>query len=362
MPRAIILGYYGFGNTGDEALLEAIIHSLRVRRPDLILSVLTADPVGCARAFGVETANRWHPARVSALLRRSDLLICGGGTLLQDRTSLRSLAYYAGIILLARAMGKKVMIYANGLGPLVSAPGRWLAGRALRAADVVTLRDSKSMRELATLYPDLAGRARLTADPAFALTPAGRARAIEILAEAGVPAEHPLIAVSVRPWADLDYHAPLARALDRLAADQGLAALFLPMQRPGDAQAARRVMDLMRAPAFLLDRPLPAREYTAVLGMARLTVAMRLHAAILAATQGVPAVGLAYDPKVEGVVADLGLPALGGPAGLDDESLTGTLLEVLARRDELAADLARRVADLRERADENARLALSLLP
>lgn len=361
MSRAVILGYYGFANTGDEALLEAIVESLRRRCPGLGITVLTAVEPLSVEAPGLAAVNRWHPLHVVRAIRRADLLIAGGGSLLQDATSLRSLAYYVGIIILARLLDKRVMLYANGLGPLRTDPGRWLARQALEAADVITLRDRKSLAELGALFPDLAGKARLTADPVLLLRPEREDLADPLLADAGLPHGKPFIAACVRPWPGVAYEAPLAAALDRVAQRHGMATVFLPMQVSNDAEASRRVMAHMRSEAYLLNEPVQPRVFMGLLARAQAVAAMRLHAAILAAALHLPALGIAYDPKVEGVVTDLGLPILGQPGELTAERLAEGLGELILRREELGKALRNRVAELQALAEENATLAVSLL-
>ncbi len=356
MADVLILGYYGFGNVGDEAVLAALVDLLRRVRPDLRLAVLTADPAGTAAALPVTPVDRWRPAAVLGALRRSDLLLAGGGSLLQDATSLRSLLYYASLILTARACGKKVALFSNGLGPLRTAPGRALALAALRSAHYISLRDTLSLARLDAMAPRLATRAEVVPDPAFSLepAPAAAADALSLLAAAGADPHRPFLAVCLRPWTRppataADLVPLLAAALDRVAEETEYGVLFLPLHRGSDAPLSRAVAAAMRRPAFVLDPAPPPRSLMAVLGQARAVVAMRLHAAILAAAQGVPSLGLAYDPKVEGVLGDLALPAL-APAELTGETMADALLDLFRRRDELAARLTPTVAAYRRRA------------
>src|SRR5262245_29656484 len=118
--RRVLLfsGYYGFGNAGDEAVLQASVGLLRARRPEVAVGAVSADPVGTAEAYGIRAWHRMRPREVVAALRATELLLSGGGSLLQDRTSLRSLLYYLGILQLALAMKRRVMIFAQGIGPL----------------------------------------------------------------------------------------------------------------------------------------------------------------------------------------------------------------------------------------------------
>src|SRR6185437_3921635 len=97
--RILLSGYYGFGNLGDEALLHVIVTQLRMRFPDLTIEVLSAKPQEtAAAAAGVSAIDRWNTREVRAAIERTDLLVSGGGGLLQNATSLRSLLYYVGIV------------------------------------------------------------------------------------------------------------------------------------------------------------------------------------------------------------------------------------------------------------------------
>ena len=117
--RLVISGYYGFGNAGDEAVLAGMLElagRAGVRRDDV--SVLSADPPLTSRVHDVRAVSRWNPLRVAAELRRADALLSGGGSLLQDVSSIRPVSYYAGVMALARLVGRPYAVVAQGLGPL----------------------------------------------------------------------------------------------------------------------------------------------------------------------------------------------------------------------------------------------------
>lgn len=65
----------------------------------------------------------------------------GGGSLLQDTTSTRSLFYYLSVIRCAELLGKPVMLYANGIGPVHKPANRRRVKRVVERAALVTLRD-----------------------------------------------------------------------------------------------------------------------------------------------------------------------------------------------------------------------------
>ncbi|MBE3589556.1 MAG: polysaccharide pyruvyl transferase CsaB [Firmicutes bacterium] len=359
-PRAALLGYYGFGNAGDEALLRAVIGDLRAACPGIDLTVLSADPAATARHFGVRAVHRLRPAAALAL-RRADALILGGGTLLQDVTSLRSLVYYAGMILLARRLGARVIFYANGLGPVRSPLGRRLALRALAAADLVTLRDHDSLETLREWAGD-AIPAEVTADAAFALEYRPAAAAGMLARWRLARGSYALYAL--RPWpgvaARLDDLVILAR---QVAERHGLRPVFLAMHPRVDLGLARELVARTGAGALVPDLdPADTAGLLALLGQAGAVVTMRLHALVLAAVAAQPAIAISYDPKVDGVARELGLPILGRIESLPDlDTLLRRMDAALREQPRRAEELARRRPELQAGARRNAALAAALL-
>lgn len=359
--RVVMSGYYGFANAGDDAILESIQQAIHEASDDVSVTVLSNDPDLTRRQYGLNAVPRFQVRKVFSALRHSDALISGGGSLLQDTTSTRSLLYYLSVIQCARLLGKPVMLYANGIGPVRKPANRRRVKRVVERAALVTLRDHSSARELADMgvaRTDL----RVTADPVFHLSPADPQRAAALLAGTGMPCHRQFVAVSVREWPDTgDFFAQLARLCDHLRRTYGLEILFLLMQPSRDRSAAQRVREQMEESSWLLEEDCTPRELMAVLGQAKLCLAMRLHTLIFAARMAVPSMGLVYDPKVESYLKELDLPAAGDVAHFDGA-------EAIRRTDALMADYHRVLTALREKSNqlaqaarENERLLLEML-
>src|SRR5690554_3525748 len=154
--RVLVSGYYGFGNLGDEALLSGLLGGLRAQGHTT--GVLSGDPKDTEQQHGVEAAHRVRGLALA--LARADALVSGGGGLLQDSTSRRSLNYYLNVIRLARRTGKRVVVYGQSLGPLSEA-GRGAVARTLRGVPLA-VRDEASVR----LATTLGLKATLVGDPA----------------------------------------------------------------------------------------------------------------------------------------------------------------------------------------------------
>lgn len=357
-PKTVtLLGYYGFGNAGDEAILQSIYRNIAAASPDIGVIALSVDPAATQKRYGYRAANRFSPFAVVHALRKCDALVLGGGSLLQDLTSTRSLLYYLTIIRLAELFGKKIMVYANGIGPISRPRNRRLVRRVLGRAQVITLRDTASAEELRKMglkRDDLL----VTADPVFTLRQADEAAANRLLKDAGVPEGRDFVCVSVRSWPRAKgLEENIAKLCDGLYEKCGLEILFLPMHRSQDAAFSRSVMAKMRHRAFLLDTPCSAEELLGVIARSRFTVAMRLHALIFSACVHVPFLGIVYDPKVKAYLEAFEMPSAGQAESLDPEAALETALYVNRNREELS----QKVAEIAEAFEQKARQDVNLL-
>ena len=167
MPRIVIAGYHGFGNTGDEAILQATLGEFRRVAPGLEFTVLSSNPPLTAATYGVRSILRTDPRAIIREMKASDMFLLGGGSLLQDVTSTRSLLYYLGLLWCGKRFTGKAMVFANGLGPINMPLGRLLSREVLESVDLITLRDRDSADTLRSL--GVSRQPIITADPAFML-------------------------------------------------------------------------------------------------------------------------------------------------------------------------------------------------
>jgi polysaccharide pyruvyl transferase CsaB len=318
--------------------LQVIVEQLRARWPACAVDVLSGDPAGTAKAFGVEATPRMDLGRVRAAVDRADIVLSGGGGLLQNVTSLKSLIYYTGVIRSAVRAGKPTMIFAQSIGPL-DFWGRHVVRAFCRGVAAATVRDERSRTLLASLLPDVP--IERSADPVFLFEPSGEP--LDLAAEGLAEGGGPLVIVSVRKWQGAESTAKaLAGVVDRLAGDYGARVAFLPMGGQSDAEVATTVIRRCAStPVLLPDYPLA--QAAQVIGRASLVIGMRLHALIIAARLGVPFLALPYDPKVSALLGDLQYPigplfVPGQPLPAADE-LVRRLDDAWSRRDALAAHL-----------------------
>ena len=278
--RAAVLGYYGFGNLGDELLLSACLEMFRrcgVRREEVV--VLTNSPCN------EPSVNRWHYGEVVRALRQSESLLLGGGGLFQDTTSVKSCVWYWGIVRLARLLGCKVWALGQSVGPLRTRAGRKFAGNALRACDVVHVRDEASLN----LAESLGCRNVVLGSDLVMTLAAGAGGRV------GAPAACTL--VNLRPCEGLDsFVRIIAPNLDGRVIGAALSDEDIPALRALGLREIVRVRSLGEASALWA-------------GASR-TIGMRLHFGVLSRIFGTPLALMPYDPKVSEFAIQSGVPCI----------------------------------------------------
>ena len=141
----LLLGYYGFGNLGDELLLQACIKILNERGvANENIIVLSNNPDETQKNFNVASFNRWKFSEVVKAMRKSEIFILGGGGLFQDSTSVISCVYYWGVVRLAKLFGLKIFALGQSVGPLNSKISKFLTADALKICEKVHVRDENS--------------------------------------------------------------------------------------------------------------------------------------------------------------------------------------------------------------------------
>ena len=357
--NAAISGYYGFGNLGDDAILHAISGLFRQLPVQVRLTVLSNSPADTLRQYGLNAVPRFSPLELLRTLKRCDILISGGGSLLQNKTSTRSLLYYLSVIRLAQLLKKPVVVYANGIGPLLGKGNRRLVRKAIDKCALVTLRDHQSLQELRSLgvsRPDL----YVTGDPAFTLKPTRAPR--ELLRELGIGDNEQVVGISVRSLREND-HFPeqFAKLCDRLALEKGKTIVFLVMQESRDEAISREIMTKMSAPSYLSKTPGDPGAMLSLIRDMDAVVSMRLHTIIFAARMQVPVAGCVYDPKVAAFLDMLELPSCGTPRDLDADHAFRVTADLLDHREAVCRRLGDTVAELSEQAQTTTELFARLL-
>jgi len=362
--RVAISGSYGGRNLGDEAILSAVLATLRMAGP-VDVTVFSRNP---------EHTRSWHEVDralpLGGLSRRDavthleglDLFVLGGGGILYDGDA----DLFLREVSLAQELGVPVMVYAVSAGPLTDPGVRSRVKEVLDRAALVTVRDARSQHALEGLA--VSQEIRLTADPAV-LLPAEPISAAELAHFEAIDFTSRLVAFSVRepgpaaPHLDSEhYHQLLASAADYLVDRFDAEVVFVPLEADNDVRHSHGVVGQMRhAPrATVLKRLYTPGQIVTLLGHFQLAVGMRLHFLLFSALAGTPFLGLPYSEKVAAFLNEFGMcaPPL-------DATTAGQLIAAVDRawgeRDALKARVAASLDRLQERARTNQRLLLELL-
>jgi len=361
-PDIIISGYYGFKNIGDDAMLMAITNNLRQYKDDLKIMVLSRQPIETKRTYNVESIFRVNIFKILLSMKKNRLFINGGGNLIQDNTSSRSLFYYLFMIWMAKKMGMKVMVYANGIGPINKKINRKITRYVLNKVDVITLREEMpSMIEIDNLRIN-APSVHVTADPALTIEASSSDEIDNIFLAEKIPQDGPFIGYSVRKWHESEKNERIiAQAADYTSKTFGLKAVFIPMHYPGDLIIAKRIVSKMETPAYIIENKYSVSETMGIISRMDMLVGMRLHALVFAASLGIPLVGLIYEPKVEGFLKSINQASAGNLKDLKFENLKNTIDSVWKQKSEISTELLKVATDLKEKALKNAKIAIDLI-
>ncbi|MGM8215068.1 polysaccharide pyruvyl transferase CsaB [Bacillaceae bacterium W0354] len=360
--RIVVSGFYGLGNTGDEAILDTIVHELKELHGHE-LTVFSLRPGETSERHGVKSVYRgWRQQFKEKIraMREADVLISGGGGLLQDTYPTKiifgPLPYYLLIAFLGKLNGCKVMFFAQGIGPVNTRYGKFLMRVFGNRANLITVRDGGSkelLHELGVRKPETV----VTADIAFAYPETHDDTCLNSLPE--VVRGSRLVGVSIRPWFDeKKLYRELAVYLDELIS-QGFTPVFIPMEGHHDVKASNWVVEQMEhaEKCHVLGPDFTPNQYLQMMKHCEFVIGMRLHSVIFSTVAGTPVVPISYDPKVEEIAKQVGVWDYG--MRLEDVDV-GRLREktglLLGRYDEVKVMVEGAYARLKAEAKRNVEL------
>lgn len=294
--RAVLCGYYGKGNGGDEALLATLLQMLPAQITPLVLS---GNPAETASCYGVEACDRMSPLAVWQALRRSDVLIWGGGSLMQDVTSPINPLYYGGLMFLAQRMGLKTIAWAQGVGPLRRSWARRFTRYLFAHCTGVSVRDVGS----AQLMTKWGIPFTLAPDPVWAL----QSQPVTDLRH--LPAPRVAVALRSHPELTPERLQSITDALVSFQTATQASMVLIPFQPVQDLAIAESIHAALPGPKQILTVVDP-QQLKGIFHGVEMTIAMRLHALIMAAAAESRCFAISYDPKVTQLMQDVNLPGL----------------------------------------------------
>lgn len=359
--HVVMSGYYGFNNTGDEAIMLSMHKNIQQMGENYHITVLSNKPEETKKKYGIEAVYRFGLRDVFHAIRNCDVLLSGGGSLLQDSTSTRSLMYYLSITVMAKLLRKKVMLYANGIGPVSGKRNRRLVKQVVNRADLITLREENSYEELLSMGVN-PKKCFVTADPAFTMNGIDEKASHELLQAEGVPLDKPIVVVSVRKWKDMDkFIDRFAHMCDTIVEKYDRNIVFLGMQMPNDIIVSEKVRAQMKQNAYILKNNHSPYEVMGIISQADFILSMRLHTLIFAARQRVPLIGFVYDPKIEYYLEKLDMPSGGNLKEFDPVKTLEYVDDVIHKKEAYVEKLGRKELELEKMAHRNEKYLAKLL-
>ncbi len=358
----LMSGYFGFDNSGDDAILKAIVKDLREINKDIDIVVLSNNPAKTEVMYPVKGVDRFNLFQVINAIRNTSILISGGGSLLQDVTSNRSLWYYLAVMSIAKLYRKPVMVYSNGIGPIDKGINRKLTKMVLNWVDIITLRDEGSRKYIETIGVRNK-KTYVTADPVFTLEPVDEDIVLNILEKEGIQSSGNLIGISLREWKRAEgLDVKMAKVIDEIIRRYKTKVLLIPMHYPEDLEFCEGVMSFLEEEgAYILKDKYSVEEIMGIISQLDIIVAMRLHSLIYAATQSIPMVGLVYDPKISGILESIGMKYMTNVEDLDIEKLLSDIDYVWNNQKEIRKELGELKEELKNKALRNIKMALEIL-
>ena len=345
----LISGYYGYKNIGDDSLLKAIVQSLKEEKPDVSITVLSKKPKETAEIYKVRSIHRYNIFKLISTLKHTRLLISGGGSLLQDVTSTQSYKYYSFIMKMAMCFGAKVMVYANGIGPLNSPKNREDCRKLLEKVDKITLRDEQSLEELQSI--GIKNEITVSADPAFSLKPS----------YAGDNGNKPYFVVSVRKWKKLpeDFTDKVAEACKNIKEKYNICPVFIPMQSWMDDEICTEIA--AKCGGTVSE---PFKDVETLIGYIKnseFVLGMRLHILIYSLSVNVPIIALSYDPKVDAIVKKWNCSKAFDVKDIDVNGVVKQVDYIMENRDEISENISKTTKTMKEKNICDAKSAIELM-
>ncbi len=164
--RAALVGNYGVGNLGDEALREYFLGAF----PEVEWKVLSASPKageyarlpGGIRSF---LGFRWF--KTLRMIKGVDVLVFGGGSLFTDVESPFACFLWWIHAMAAWIFRKPIVLAFQGTGPYKTKRGEWFARSVVRQSAFISVRDEESFRRIENW--DKSTKVEQTFDPVFSI-------------------------------------------------------------------------------------------------------------------------------------------------------------------------------------------------
>ncbi len=338
MKKILLAGYYGFGNLGDEAILEMAIKQILEITDKKNITVLSGNKEVTSRKYNVNTIDRYNVFSIANKLMKSDALVFGGGSLLQDITSKRSIYYYLFLIKLAKIMNNKVIMLSQGIGPIVNENSKKAVQSTLNYIDYITVRDKHSKEFLENLGMDK-NKIFLSTDPVINL----RAGENYTAKNSG----RKKVCFSLRNWKNADVSKKISVLTEKLI-ESNIECYFIPFYYNEDLELIDEVEKNIGDKAVYYKEKLTTGDAFDIIKGMDVLVGVRLHSLIFAAAANVPFAAVSYDHKVDHFANSVNMKVACSIDNIDVDVLYNEIMKKINNEDEEKKKLSESVSSLRE--------------
>lgn len=298
MKKLVISGYHGFGNIGDEAILKAMLAEFNKMDREIELTVLSQRPEETSKNFDVNTVDRSSIFKVIKTIYQSDILISGGGSLLQESTGRLSIYYYLFIYFVAMIFKKKIIIFSHGIGPIYRRRSKKLVQFVFNRASCISVRDKYSKEELIS-YGVKPYRIDVTADPVISFKKFGSKIGYELFHSYGnFDPNLPTIGFAVKGSKVKDVSDDFVKVINGLK-ETPCNIVLIPFHYSEDLSLIEKIVSKSQHQLISINEKHNVSEIFSIVEAVDVLVSVRLHALIFAAVSETPMVGITYDPKID---------------------------------------------------------------
>jgi len=339
--KIIIINGDATSNRGDRSILLGNIILLKKVFPDAEIRALSFCPERDENWYDIQF---YHRAKLFGKFKAvvwSDIIMWGGGELIQDDTSKIKIPFwFINIMVLSIIFRKKIIALGQGLGPVNSKFNKLLSKIMLNRLSLFFSRDNYSEK----MIRDIGSNTKVLSsfDPAILVSDKvdkNKKFLINYLVgkEFEINNDDKIIGVGVRRWfhqrgswiphkyafkynlrkirGEEEYilmKDNLAFLLDELVSKHNFKIIFFPMYTPkheADDKVSDEILNLMKNKndGFVIKDDFSPLEYLELVGGANFFFGIRLHSTILSTSLGIPSLTFCYAPKGMSYFEQLGI-------------------------------------------------------